>query len=192
MAYLTIEQLCSLGLKSFGENVLISEKASIYGASRISVGNNVRIDDFCVLSAGDGGIEIGSFVHIAVYSSLIGREGIVLDNYCNISSRVSIYSSSDDFSGATLTNPTIPDEFKALRHDKVHLHEHVIVGSGAIIMPGVTVRKGGAIGALSFVICSVPEFSIVAGIPAQHIKYRKQDLLEVERNFLFALQDRSL
>ncbi len=188
MAYLNPDQLYSLGLREFGANVLISDKASIYGAAGISIGDNVRIDDFCVLSAGPGGIRIGDFVHVAVYSSLIGTESIVLDDFCNISSRVSIYSSSDDFSGSALTNPTIPDEFKAVIHGKVRLHRHAIVGSGSVILPGVTIFQGGAVGALSLVTHPVPEFSIVAGIPARYIKDRRRDLLQAERKFLWGLK----
>ena len=44
------EELLDLGLKSVGENVRISRKVSIYGAEQISIGDNVRIDDFCILS----------------------------------------------------------------------------------------------------------------------------------------------
>lgn len=43
------EELRSIGLKSYGKNVLISRFARIYGAESISIGNNVRIDDFCIL-----------------------------------------------------------------------------------------------------------------------------------------------
>lgn len=52
-------ELKNLGLKSYGENVLISKKCSIYGAENIEIGNNVRIDDFCILS---GEIKIGNCV----------------------------------------------------------------------------------------------------------------------------------
>lgn len=60
----------SMGFASVGRNVVISDKVSFYNCANISIGNNVRIDDFCVLSAGEGGIVIGNNVHIAVYSSL--------------------------------------------------------------------------------------------------------------------------
>lgn len=40
------DELKSIGLKTYGENVLISRFARIYGAKNISIGNNVRIDDF--------------------------------------------------------------------------------------------------------------------------------------------------
>ncbi|MBM3059473.1 dTDP-4-amino-4,6-dideoxy-D-glucose acetyltransferase VioB, partial [Escherichia coli] len=57
MAYLDEIQLKEMGFKSVGENVKISDKASFYGCDNISIGNNVRIDDFCVFSAGEGGID---------------------------------------------------------------------------------------------------------------------------------------
>ena len=72
MGMLTREHVEQMGFASIGENVLISDRASFYNPSKISLGSNVRIDDFCVFSAGLGGISIGNYIHIAVYSLLIG------------------------------------------------------------------------------------------------------------------------
>jgi serine acetyltransferase len=49
-SFLSREKLMEIGFKSIGENVLLSSKASIYGPENIEIGNNVRIDDFCILS----------------------------------------------------------------------------------------------------------------------------------------------
>ena len=111
MAILSRDDLEAMGFSSVGENVRISDRATFYNTANISLGNNVRIDDFCVLSAGVGGIQVGDYVHIAVYSSLIGAGKVTLSNFCNISSRVSIYSSNDDYSGTTMTNPTVPSQY---------------------------------------------------------------------------------
>jgi galactoside O-acetyltransferase len=170
-----------MGFASIGENVQISDKASFYGAGRITIGSNTRIDDFCVLSAGEGGIEIGNHIHIAVYTSLIGAGQICLADFCNLSSRVSIYSSSDDYSGETLTNPTVPDEFKNVRHAPVYLRRHVIVGSGSVILPGVTLEEGVAVGALSMVNKDCAAFGIYAGNPVRRVKERKRNLLDLEK-----------
>ena len=108
MSYYTDAELSGLGLAAVGRSVSLSRKASLYGVSRISIGDNSRIDDFCVLSAGDGGISIGRYVHIAVFSTLIGKGRIELNDYANLSSRVAIYSSNDDYSGELMSNPTVP------------------------------------------------------------------------------------
>lgn len=181
MAMLTRDEIDRLGFSSVGNNVHISDKASFYGASRITIGSNVRIDDFCVLSAGVGGICIGQHVHIAVYSSLIGAGQIRISDFCNISSRVAIYSSNDDYSGESMTNPTVPSEFTQVKHADVYLEEHVIVGCGSVILPGTQLKKGVAVGALSLVNRNCEAFGIYAGNPARRVKERKRDLLELEQ-----------
>jgi acetyltransferase-like isoleucine patch superfamily enzyme len=180
MAMLDRDGIKALGFQSAGENLKISKKASFHGANRIVLGSNVRIDDFCVLSAGEGGIFIGSYVHIGVYSCLIGAGKILLSDFCNISSRVSIYSSNDDYSGASMTNPTVLDKYKKVNHAEVFLGKHVIVGSGSVILPGVILEQGVAVGALSLINKTCQEFGVYVGNPARRIKNRKRDLLELE------------
>jgi acetyltransferase-like isoleucine patch superfamily enzyme len=184
MGMLSREAVESMGFAPVGADVQISERASFYGASRISIGNNVRIDDFAVLAAGMGGIVLGMYVHIAVGSTLIGAGKITLSDFCGLSSRISIYSSSDDYSGAKLTNPTVPAEFTGVTHAEVFLGKHVIVGSGSVVLPGVTIEDGVAVGALSLVNRDCKSFGVYAGNPARRIKERKRDLLEVEKQLL--------
>jgi acetyltransferase-like isoleucine patch superfamily enzyme len=186
MAMLGASQIEVLGFASVGQNVKISDRASFYGSNRIHIGNNVRIDDFCVLAAGIGGIHIGNFVHIGVGSSLIGAGEITLEDFSGLSSRVSIYSSSDDYSGSTLTNPTVSDAYKNVHHAAVSVGRHVIVGSGSVILPGIRLEEGVAIGALSLVTKKCLAFGVYAGNPAKRIKERKRDLLELERRFIAA------
>ena len=178
---LSRDDVQKMGFGRVGEGVQISEHVTFYNPARIFLGNNVRIDDFCVLSAGAGGIYIGDYVHIAVYTSLIGAGRITLSDFSNISSRNCIYSSNDDYSGATLTNPTVPDRYKNVRHADVFLGRHVIVGSGCVILPGVTLEDGVAIGALSLVAKNCEAFGVYAGNPLRRIKDRKRDLLELEQ-----------
>lgn len=178
MAFYSNKELDTLGLASFGENVLISNKASIYNPERISIGNNVRIDDFCVLSAGKGGIVIGDYIHIAVFTSLIGAGTITISDFANISSRVSIYSSNDDYSGEYMTNPMVPSQFTNVTHADVTIGKHAIIGSGAVILPGVTIKQGVAVGALCLVKKNCAAFGRYVG--SRRIKERKRDLLTLE------------
>jgi dTDP-4-amino-4,6-dideoxy-D-glucose acyltransferase len=183
MAWLTDKQIHEMGFACIGSNVKLSDKASYYNCKEIRLGSNVRVDDFCVLSAGIGGIDIGSYIHIAVFSTLIGAGNISISDFCNISSRVSIYSSNDDYSGASMTNPTVPSEFTNAQHADVKVGRHVIIGSGSIVLPGVSLEEGVAIGALSLVKKNCRTFGIYAGVPAIYIGERRRELLEVERRF---------
>jgi galactoside O-acetyltransferase len=183
MAFLTQQQLVALGFKRVGKNVKLSDKASIYNAALIEIGDNSRIDDFCVLSAGAGGIAIGSNVHIAVYSSFIGAGRIDVHDFANVSSRVGIYSSNDDYSGHFMTNPTVPEQFTGVTKADVILERHVIVGSGTIVLPGITMRLGSVAGALSLIKKDCDQFGIYAGTPAKKVGIRSKRFLDLEREY---------
>ena len=184
MAMLDRRSIEAIGFRSVGQDVQISDRASFYGAERIELSDHIRIDDFCVISAGAGGVYVGRHVHIAVATTLIGTGKITISDFCNFSSRVAIYSSSDDYSGAKMTNPLIPSEYSGVNHADVALGKHVIVGCGSVILPGVVIEDGVAIGALSLVTKHCIEFGIYAGVPARRIKERKRDLLKLEEIFL--------
>lgn len=177
MAFLSRGELLNFGFKSIGKNVLISDKASIYNAKNISIGTNVRIDDFCILSAGLKGIEIGNYVHVACFVSLIGNEKIVLEDYVGISSKTAVYSSSDDYSGEFMTNPTIANEYKSVDSRPVIFKKYSIIGAGCVILPGVVVGEGAAIGALSLVAKRIQEWGVYSGNPIKFIKNRKREML---------------
>lgn len=184
MGILTAEQIDSMGFAHVGENARLSDKASFYNCAKISIGSNVRIDDFCVISAGVGGVEIGDYIHIAVYSSLIGAGKITVKEFSNISSRVSIYSSNDDYSGASMTNPMVPAECLNVYSADIVVGRHVIIGSGSVVLPGIVLEDGVAIGALSLVSETCKEFGIYAGVPAKKIKERFRDILDLEKKLI--------
>ena len=186
MSFLTKRDVSFIGFKFIGNNVCISSKASFYNPARISIGDNSRIDDFCILSAGTGGITIGKYVHIACHSYLIGRGAITLEDFSGISGRVAIYSSNDDYSGNSLTNPTVPEIYKNVSSGEVVLRKHAIVGAGAVILPNVEIDVGAVVGALSLVKENCEEFGVYAGIPAKMIAKRRRNLLELEKEFLNA------
>lgn len=183
MSFYSREELQALGFARIGTDVRISKKASIYNPGRISIGSHVRIDDFCVLSAGDGGIEIGDYVHVAVFCLLIGAGKITVREFSNFSSRVSIYSSNDDYSGQHLTNPMVLGQFTGVTRKDVIIDRHAIIGSGSVVLPGVHLEEGTAVGALSLVKQTCKTFGIYAGVPARRIGERKRDLLDLERLF---------
>ena len=187
-SFYTEVELAKLGFKSYGKNVLISRYARFYHPERISIGENVRIDDFCILSAGSE-IYIGNYIHIACYTSILGEGRVVIDDFCSISGRVSIYSSSDDYMGLAMTNPMIPSEFTRVQSLPVTLHKHVIIGCGSIILPGVELGKGVSIGAMSLVKESCEPEMIYSGNPLQIVGKRIQRYHKLEAKFLETIKE---
>lgn len=183
--FLTEDELQLIGLARVGRNVRLSRHAHIYGASQISIGDHSRIDDFTILSAGQGGIHVGRHVHIACYCLLVGAGKISLGDFAGISSRVSIYSSSDDYVGPYLTGPTVPDSYRNVSTADISLGRHAIVGVGSAILPGALLEEGVAVGALSLVAKRLPTWTVWAGNPARRLCDRQRNDL-VERTLLGA------
>lgn len=181
-SFLSLKELSQLGLKSCGKNVLISRFSNIYHPENIRIGNNVRIDDFCVISA-KGSINIGNHVHVASHVGIWGHNGVDLCDFSGISSGTKIYSESDDFSGKSLTGPTIPDKYKIKSVNKrnIRIGRHVVIGANSTVLPGVYVNDGSTVGCNSVINKDCAEWKIYAGAPIKYICDRSKDLLELEK-----------
>ena len=100
--FLTREQVMNIGFKSVGENVLISDKAVFYRPERIQIGNNVRIDDFCVLA---NNIVLRNNVFAGLYTCLFGPNSLIeMSDFSTLAYRCMVFTSSDDYSGLAMTN----------------------------------------------------------------------------------------
>lgn len=182
MAFLSEQSLKEMGFKALGAGVKISDKAAIYNPELIEIGDYSRIDDFCVVS---GKVSIGRNVHIAVFCNVAGGElGVTLEDFSGLAYGCHVFSQSDDYSGKTLTNPTIPENFKKVLRAAVTLKRHVIIGTCSVVLPGVTVDEGTSVGAMSMVTKSTEPWSVYFGIPAKKLKSRKKDLLILEQEYL--------
>lgn len=60
---------------------------------------------------------------------------------------------------------------------RTRIGNDVWIGRGALVSPGVTVGDGAVIGASAIVTRDVEPYSIVAGVPARHIRYRFDESL---------------
>ncbi|MDR7119377.1 acyltransferase [Rheinheimera soli] len=55
---------------------------------------------------------------------------------------------------------------------EVIISDDVWIGRNAVVLPGVTIGRGAIVGAGAVVTRSVPDFAIVAGVPAKIIRFR--------------------
>lgn len=178
--FLSGEELEELGLKEYGEDVLIGRHAVLYSPERLSLGNHVRIDDFTVIS---GTVTLGDHIHISQFCGLYGGdEGILMEDFSGLSSKCSIYAVSDDYTGASMTNPTVPARYKpGSISAPVRIEKHAIIGCNSVVLPGVTVAEGTAVGSMSLCNKSTEAWSMYVGIPARKKGERKRDILDLEK-----------
>jgi galactoside O-acetyltransferase len=177
------EELESI-LGKVGTEVKVHRSVVFFNPKNIFLASHVRIDCFCLLSGGSQGIRIGNYTHLGAATHLFGGGGeILIEDFSNVSSRVSLFTSNDDYIDGTMTNPWISKQFKKLSEGSIKLGKHAIIGCGSIILPDIEIGLGASIGALSLVNRNVEECAVVAGIPIRKIRMRDTQFLELEKEF---------
>ena len=182
--YHSTEQLREMGFKYVGNNVQIAKNCTIIGLENISLGENIRIDGGVSIACASGYLKVGSYIHIGSGCHITCAGGVELSDFSGLSQGVRIYSGSDDYSGNSLTNPTLPNKYLNIIVKPVLIGRHVIIGSGSVVLPGVKIGNGTSVGALSLVTKSLEEWGVYVGAPAKRIKARKKALLEQEKLLL--------
>ena len=182
-------QTYQLDLAQVGQDVIIWPEAKIIHPEVIAIGDSVIIDDF-VLIMGGKSTQIGSFVHIASFTSITGGGELVMEDFTGLSGGVRVYTGNEDYSGGCLTNPSVPYPYRLARRSFVHIKKHAIIGANTVILPGLVIGEGAAIGANSLVTKDCEPWKIYFGSPAKAIKTRPQDkILELEAQLRQELYD---
>lgn len=183
MAFLTQEQIRKIGFKSVGKDVQISDKAVIYRPENIVVGNHVRIDDFCVLA---NNIILHDYIHLALKSNLLSSPGAVIEmeNYTGLGYQSLIFTASDDFTHSAFINPTLPDEYRHVTEQSVHVRKFGSIGAGSIVMPGADIEEGTTVGAMTLVMKPTKPWMCYFGSPARGVFARDENVKNLEKQFL--------
>lgn len=165
-----------------GKNVKVSTRAVFYEPEKMRIGENSRVDDFCLLS---GQIVIGRNVHLAAYTHIeAGLPGVTLEDFSGCAYGCRIIAHSDDYSGESLTNPTIPLKYKNPKLAAIRIGRHAILGAGTIVLPGCDIGEGAATGAGSIVSQSLEPWRLYIGQPARAVTPRSQRVVELENEYL--------
>lgn len=129
-------------LGSLGDGTVIRSTVKIYSPRQVQIGRQVSLNDF---------------VHIW------GAAGVTIGDNCMIAAHVVITSQSHDVDALQRgllyrdTNANLP----------VNILANVWIGSGACILPGVTIGEGSVVGAGAVVTRDVPAACLVVGVPAR-------------------------
>lgn len=146
----------SMRFGSMGNTVFIRECFSFSSPRNIIIGNNVYINHHVDLGADPSGIEIGNYVQIAPY--------------------VTIMSAMHEHERTDI--PMY--EQKGYKSARVVIEDDVWLGLRAIILPGVRIGKGSIVGAGAVVTKDVAPYTVVGGVPARFIKSRLEKVKHKE------------
>ena len=181
--YYQSSELKTFGFKKVGKNVKVAKNCTIVGLNNISLGSHIRIDSNVIIVATKGYLKLGNYIHIGAGCYLSCESGITLSNFSGLSQGIHIYSASGDFSGKSLNHPTVPKKYQLVKSAPVFLKEHVIIGTGSVILPGVTIGKGSSVGALSLVHISLDEWGVYFGVPVKKVNIRSKKVLALAKDF---------
>ena len=184
--------------KNCGTNVKIGIGVVLQGCDFIKIGDNVWIDDYCTIIAGETGnmqdrevkilknksfsgiegyIYIGSNIHFAPYCLIHGFGGVEIKDFVGFSSGVKLYSMSNHYKSfknkslITYSNPMVKGLPVVFLKSPIVIEENVFVSLNSIILMG-TIGKNSFIAPMSLVSKNIPANSIAEGNPAKRIKER--------------------
>lgn len=130
----------------------------------LSAGKNINIEKNATIGPR---VVIGDYSGIGV-NALIADE-VYIGDYVMMGPDCIIYTNNHDFSDINT-----PMMFQGkTKQCPVHIGNDVWIGSRVTIMPGVNIGNGVVIGASAVVTKDVPDYAVVAGVPARVVKYRK-------------------
>ncbi len=175
--YLSQQEVAALGCAAVGDNVLIHRSVILVNPAHLSLGSDIRIDAYTVITCGDQPCRIGSHVHISTHVFIAGRAGFDVCDYAGLASGSRLFTTSDDFSGEFLTGPTFEETRTNAAHQRITIGEHAVAGANSIVMPGGSLGEGAILGALSLTKIPLEPWTQYGGTPARAIKPRSKALL---------------
>lgn len=112
------------------------------------------------------GLSLGKGVAVGWFAELDARGGIYVGNNTNISSHVKLITGSHD-----INDPNYTADFRPIK-----IGSHCWIGTGAIVLQGVTIGDGAVVAAGAVVTKDIPPYQVWGGVPAKFIKERSQEL----------------
>ena len=162
-----------LGFARFGERSMIQQPyATLLGVGRITIGADTLIAAGASLAAapenGRGTapmIEIGSRVWAAQGLSVVAHRHIEIGDDVWLGPGVHITDAGHDPS-----DPTVPIGLRMEPAQPVRIGKGSWLGTGVVVLPGVTIGDHVTVGANSVVCDDLPSYTVAVGSPARVVR----------------------
>lgn len=160
----------------FGTGVQISSGVGFKHLETFEIGDGVFIGAQAYIQGRyDGRCVIGDHTWIGPQSYFDARD-LVIEEYVGWGPGAKVLGSAH--TGVPTDVPVVQTD---LVIKPVRIEAWADVGTGAVILPGVTVGKGSIVGAGAVVAEDVPPFAVVAGVPARFLRWRQD--VEKQENY---------
>lgn len=151
-----------------GQGLQIGSGVGFKHLETFEIGNRVFVGAQAYIQGRfDGTCIIGDNVWIGPQSYFDAR-ALVIEEYVGWGPGAKVLGSTH--TGIPIDVPIVQTD---LEINPVRIEAWADIGTNATILPGVTVGRGSIVGAGSVVTKDVPPLSIVAGVPAQFLRWRE-------------------
>ena len=155
--------------ENLGDNVIFERGVLVFYPENIVIDENVYIGHNTILKGYyKNKMVIGDHTWIGQNCFLHSAGGLTIGRAVGIGPMVKILTSVH--TEAELSKPVL---FNDLEFKEIVIEDGCDIGIGAIILPGVKIAEGSIIGAGAVVTKDIPPYSVVAGVPAEVIRKRK-------------------
>jgi acetyltransferase-like isoleucine patch superfamily enzyme len=158
-----------------GNSVTINDYAEINGLSTdgLKLGNNINIGKYSIISCTGSlkhlgkGIRIGDNFGCGDWCFFGAAGGIKIEKNVIMGQNVRMHSENHNYD-----RTDIPIKEQGVTQKGIVIEEDCWIGSGAVILDGVTIGKGSVVGANTLVIKDIEPYSVAVGNPAKIVKTR--------------------
>ena len=130
---------------------------------RFRLGRKSVIESYCCINNAVGDVTIGDHTRVGIHCTVIGP--VCIGNHVNLAQGITVTALNHNFADS---NRKIDEQ--GISTKPVVIGDDVWIGANAVILPGVTIGRHVVVAAGAVVTKDVPDYSLVAGVPAKEIK----------------------
>jgi acetyltransferase-like isoleucine patch superfamily enzyme len=173
-------------LAHLGRGAIVGRTVRIRKPEKCSIGAHSIVDDFAYISCA---VTIGRYTHVGAQAVMIGGPAhIRIGDFVNLAPGARLLAASNNFTEGGLVGPAIPPEFADLSLvADIAIADHVLLGAGTVVLPGVQIPEGVSTGAMTLLTphLKLEPWTVYVGTPARPLRPRDGTrMLEAARRLL--------
>lgn len=130
---------------------------------RFWLGKRSVIESYCCINNAVGDVTIGDYTRVGIHCTVIGP--VCIGHHVNLAQGITVTALNHHYE-----DPMKRIDEQGISTKPVVIGDDVWIGANAVVLPGVTIGRHAVVAAGAVVTKDVPDYCVVAGVPAKIIK----------------------